>query len=57
MDTRIGDFVSRSAGKFVIHDPGELLKQRQHVVEQTLLVGEHMVPDLVCLWVKVPGRD
>lgn len=57
MDTCIGDFVSRSAGKFVIHDPGELLKQRQHVVEQTLLVGEHMVPDLVCLWAKVPGRD
>lgn len=47
----------KGAGEFVIHGPGELLEQRQLVFKQALLVGEHMGPDLLCLWVKVLGRD
>ena len=47
----------KGAGEFVIHGPGELLIQRHLVVEQTLLAGEQVGPDSVCLWVKVLGRD
>lgn len=47
----------KGAGEFVIHSPGELLKQRQIIFEQALLLVERMGPDLVCLWVKVLGRD
>lgn len=46
----------KNAGEFVIHDPGELLKQRWLLFKEVLIVEEHMRPALVCFWVKVLGK-